>query len=315
VGDIFVRDRQTAQTVRISLANNGAQANGSSFGCAFSADGRFLAFASHAANLVPGDTNAVDDVFVRDLFGADTERVSLNSAGVQGNGNVANAPPAISANGRFVVFAAYASNLVAGDTNSTQDVFVRDRQTGQTERVSVNSSGVQMPAGSYALGAAVSADGRFVAFHATAPNLPGGNATGAGIFVRDRLNSTTTRVSVNSNGAPENGNSVWPSMSADGRYVAFESGASDQVEGDAMTRAGSLVMLFFQLSPAVAPLAGQGLLRLLPWQGIFVLLATVAALLAVWTTRVDETLTPERQLPLSLARSRPMSIRIWRPPV
>ncbi len=232
VDDVFLRDRQTAQTFRISLANNGAQGNGSSFGCAFSADGRFVAFASRATNLVPSDTNAADDVFVRDLVAGSTERVSVNSAGVQGNGGVAIAPPAISANGRFVAVASNASNLVAGDTNDSQDVFVRDRQTDQTERVSVNSSGAQMPAGSFALGAAVSADGRFVAFHATAPNLPGDDSTGPGIFLRDRLNSTTTRVNVNSNGASGNSYSVWPAMSADARYVAFESGASNLVQGD-----------------------------------------------------------------------------------
>ena len=106
-----------------------------------SADGRFVAFESLASNLVPGDTNGVGDVFVHDRQTGTTERVSVSSAGTQGNGD--SAVPSISADGRFVAFVSVASNLVPGDTNGRLDVFVHDRQTGTTERVSVSSAGTQ----------------------------------------------------------------------------------------------------------------------------------------------------------------------------
>src|SRR5438876_794176 len=152
--DVFVHDRQTGTTERVSVASGGTQGNAASVGPALSADGRFVAFLSDATNLVAGDTNGATDVFVHDRQTGTTERVSVASGGSQGNGF--SAGPVLSADGRLVAFHSTATNLVARDTNGATDVFVHDRQTGTTERVSVASDGTQGNGPSS--GAALSAD-------------------------------------------------------------------------------------------------------------------------------------------------------------
>jgi Tol biopolymer transport system component len=220
-GDVFVRDRVAGTTERVGVASGGAQANRDSLSPAVSADGRFVAFESTASNLVAGDTNSTRDVFVRDRVAATTERVSVGSDGAQANGY--SLLPAISADGRFVAFESYASNLVAGDTNESTDVFVRDRVAATTERVSVADS----------LSPVISADGRFVAFASYASNLVAGDTNGSrDVFVRDRVAGTTERVSVASGGAQANRDSHRAVISADGRFVAFLSTASNLVAGD-----------------------------------------------------------------------------------
>jgi Tol biopolymer transport system component len=228
--DVFVRDRVAGTTRPISLSTKRAQGNGASFSAAVSADGRYVVFVSEADNLVPDDTNHARDVFVRDQVMGTTERVSLSVSGQQGNGN--SILPAISADGQFVAFTSYADNLVPGDTNQRGDVFVRDRTAGTTERVSLSSEGAEghttekyMPAGQ---SPSISADGRFVAFESNAADLiPGNTRESTNIFVRDRVMRTTELVSVSVNGAPGNSSSQDPSISADGRYVAFQSYARD----------------------------------------------------------------------------------------
>jgi hypothetical protein len=191
-------------TQRVSVSNAGLQGNEWSVGSAISADGRFVAFSSLADNLVPGDTNGVEDVFVRDRLSGTTERASVSSGGVeQLNGN-SSVGLAISSDGRFVAFTSPANNLVPGDTNLQPDVFVRDRTAGTTERVSVDSTGAQGNAD--CLLAAMSADGRFVVFGSRSTNLVTGDANGHyDIFLRDRLTGTTERVSVASTGTEGNG--------------------------------------------------------------------------------------------------------------
>ncbi len=160
-----------------------------------------------------------------------TSRVSVASDGRQGNADspYSYAPPAISADGRFVAFDSYASNLVAGDTNRKGDVFVRDRLAGVTQRVSVGAGG---QAKNYSYSPAISADGRFVAFFSAASNLVAGDTNGKGdVFVRDRLAGVTQRVSVGAGGQANNGSYI-PAISADGRFVAFYSAASNLVPGD-----------------------------------------------------------------------------------
>jgi archaellum component FlaF (FlaF/FlaG flagellin family) len=120
--DVFVHDRVTGQTTRVSVASDGTQGNGHSGSPSISADGRYVAFSSSASNLVPGDTNGRGDVFVHDRLTGQTTRVSVASDGTQGNGD--SWWPSISADGRYVAFASEASNLVPGDTNGTWDVFV-----------------------------------------------------------------------------------------------------------------------------------------------------------------------------------------------
>src|SRR5262249_22216540 len=189
--DIFVRDRQTGLTERVSVASDGTQADEESFSPAISADGRFVAFGSIASNLARADTNRFTDVFVHDRQTGLTERVSIASDGSQGNGF--SGLPAISADGRYVAFVSDATDLVPGDTNGFADVFVRDRQTGTTERISVASGGTQ--ANNYSGPGdhlAISSDGRFVAFSSRATNLVTSDLNGSqDVFVRDRVIGVT----------------------------------------------------------------------------------------------------------------------------
>ena len=139
--DVFVHDRKTGQTTRVSVASDGTQGNEFSDAPSISASGRYVAFFSLASNLVSGDTNGTGDVFVHDRKTGQTTLVSVASDGTQANGGSVHA--SISANGRYVAFQSEASNLVSGDTNNTIDVFVHDRVTGQTTLVSVHSNGTQ----------------------------------------------------------------------------------------------------------------------------------------------------------------------------
>ena len=227
--DVFVRDRRTGTTRRVSIGPDGVQSNGFSADPALSPDGRFVAFESRATNLVPGDFNRVWDVFVRDRWRGQTERVSLGPRGVQGNRG--SFDPALSADGRFVAFVSRASNLVPGDTNRREDVFLHDRQTGVTERVSVGPGGVQ---GNLESGAVtISASGRFVAFISWASNLVPGDANGLpDVFVHDSQTGVTERVSLGPGGVEGNAESRTPALSADGRFVAFASDATNLVAGD-----------------------------------------------------------------------------------
>ena len=227
--DIFVRNLLTNTITRVSVDAAGNQGNNSSYSPSISADGRFVVFDSEASNLVPGDTNSSFDIFVRDLSTNTTTRLSVNSTGNQGNSD--SEFPSISADGRFVVFESDASNLVPGDTNNSQDIFVRNLLTNTITRVSVDAAGNQGNDSSYS--SSISADGRFVVFDSEASNLvPGDTNASFDIFVRDLLTNTTTRLSVDSAGNQGNSDSELPSISADGRFVAFESDASNLVPGD-----------------------------------------------------------------------------------
>ena len=235
--DIFLRDLLTNTTTRVSVDSAGNQGNGGFLLAVFipsiSADGRFVAFASFVPNLVPGDTNDSADIFVRDTLTNTTTRVSLDSAGNQGNGGSfgGSSDPSISANGRFVAFASEASNLVPGDTNASDDIFLRDLSTNTTTRVSV--SGASNPGNGDSSNPSISADGRFVTFSSKASNLvPGDTNNKEDIFVRDLSTNTTTNISVSGAGNQGNGDSGFSSISADGRFVAFSSEASNLVPGD-----------------------------------------------------------------------------------
>jgi Tol biopolymer transport system component len=227
--DVFVHDRQSGETTRVSVDTAGAEANGDSFAPAISADGRFVAFSSSASNLVAGDSNGANDIFVRDRQANTMARVSSGLAGATPNGG--SDSPSISADGRLVAFTSSASNLVEGDTNSQRDVFVVDRQAGVTTRASVSSTGAQAVLESFT--PELSADGRFVAFTSFSPDLilEDQNET-SDVFVRDLQAGLTTRVSVYTGGYEADGDSLRPSISADGRFVAFDSDAWNLAWGD-----------------------------------------------------------------------------------
>ena len=231
--DVFVHDRQTGETTRVSVTSTGGQSCGDH--PSISADGRFVAFQSICTNLVTQDNNYWSDVFVHDRQTGITEIVSVDSDGIQGNGE--SSSPIISANGRFVAFESTSTNLVPQDTNAAKDIFVHDRQTDSTERVSVASDGAQSDdsCGYSACSLSISADGRFVAFQSMASNLvPGDTNDWTDVFVHDRQTGETTRVSTGINGAQGNNISENPFISADGRYVAFDSIASNLVPGDSV---------------------------------------------------------------------------------
>ena len=225
-------------TVRVNVGPNGVEATGGrSIAPAISRDGRFVAFQSAATNLVNGDDNNTEDVFVRDTLAGVTTRESVASDGSQAVGPPANLSlsgvPVISGDGRFVAFLSFATNLVPDDTNNVSDAFVRDRQTGTTTRVNLAPGGAQAADGGTFVPLAMTADARFVAFRSTATNLVTGDTNGQGdIFVHDREAATTSRVSVATGGGQATGSSSSPSISDDGRYVVFQSTASDLVPGD-----------------------------------------------------------------------------------
>jgi hypothetical protein len=219
-------------TERVSVGPGGLQGDGGSTlsPSSISADGRFVAFASAATNLLgPGaDTNGHEDVFVRDRQMGTTERVSVGPGGLEGDGDSFGA--LISADGRFVAFTSIATNLLGpgADTNGVQDVFVHDRQTGTTERVSVGPGGLQ--ANQFCIPISISADGRFVVITSPTNTLlgPGGDTNLANdVFVIDRQTFTTERVSVGPGGLQGDSGSSFASISSDGRLVAFDSVATN----------------------------------------------------------------------------------------
>lgn len=229
IGQIFIGSPQhSGNTERVSISTSGHQGNGVSYLPSISADGRYVAFYSLASNLVSGDTNGAWDIFVYDRQTDEISRVSVSSSGEQGNGY--SEAPSISGDGRYVAFDSYASNLVSGDTNGNPDVFVHDRQTGETRLVSISSGGEQ--GNDKSASPSISADGRYVAFVSDAINLVSGDTNGFyDIFVHDRLTRETSRISVSSSGEQGNFGSLDPTISADGRYVAFNSNATNLVSG------------------------------------------------------------------------------------
>ncbi|MDI6858193.1 MAG: hypothetical protein QME71_07780 [Dehalococcoidia bacterium] len=285
--DVFVRDRETGRTARVSVGSDGAQANGPSDRAAISDDGRYVAFLSTADNLVSGDTNGQRDVFRHDLQTGETLRVNVNSAGVEANGWSYHVT--ISADGRFVGFSSSASNLVAppeaemdidaflwdaesgrvelisapsgtepagpygeapfvsadgrwavfssGNPNLVpsadmiEDVFLRDRLTGETRRISLTMDGREAGSASFVMG--LTSDGRFAVYRTASPAIvPGDTNDREDVFVWDRLTGQTVRASVDSAGREANGHSEMAEISDDGRIVAFQSDATNLVPAD-----------------------------------------------------------------------------------
>jgi len=229
--DVFVRDTVTGTTTIASVGSNGSQATAPSSEPSISADGRYVAFQTSASNLVPGDTNDDDDIFVRDLRAGTTTRVSVDAAGRAGGWHDGSQYPSISADGRYVTFETE-SKLVPSDTDYQIDVYVYDRETARPERVSVPAFGRQSDQANYWAHARISADGRYVVFHSDATNLVNGDVNGKrDVFVRDRNKQRTSLVSVSESLVQGNEFSDHPSLSDDGRYVAFTSMATNFPNG------------------------------------------------------------------------------------
>ncbi len=285
--DVFVHDRLTGITTRVSVSSSGAEANDWSGPCGISLDGRFVLLRSDATNLVSNDTNGVADAFLRDELLHATTRIDVSTAGAEANAqvevglcmtpdgawiafsssannldpqkttaviapfvrDVANgtttALPLIAGGGqldgaafvrsmssdaRFILLDSYATNIVAGDANNASDVFVHDRILGATVRISVDSAGIGGDSDSRYGG--VSDDGRFAVFGSLATNLVPGDTNGAiDVFLRDLQLGTTSRLSVDALGNQGNASSDFPSITPDGRFVAFFSTATNLVAG------------------------------------------------------------------------------------
>jgi Tol biopolymer transport system component len=217
------------RTTRVSVAGAAVAANGPSSSSAISADGRYVAFVSASTNLVPGDTNRVPDVFLRDRARNRTVRVSVGARGVQANGPSAGVT--MSADGRWIAYSSGASNLVPADTNRMTDVFLYDRDKRRTTRVSVSKKGLQANGGSVA--PALSPDGDWIAFHSGASNLVAGDTNRVlDVFLHGRKDGTTRRVSVGRDGTQADGASINAAVGAGGRFVAFQSGARNLIGKD-----------------------------------------------------------------------------------
>jgi Tol biopolymer transport system component len=226
--DVFLVDVPALQTQRISDASNSIQGNADSRYPSMSADGRHVAFQSRASNLVPFDNNEVEDIFVLDTTTDRIVRGSLTAAGAQANGGSENA--FIAAGGRHLAFTSYADNLITGDTNAAPDVFIRNLENDAVECVSRAQDGSFGNAGSETI--ALTADGRFAVFQSYASNLGPRDTNGfADVYLWDRTTRQIELISANTNDVAADGPSGGPSISDDGRWIAFFSHASDLLPG------------------------------------------------------------------------------------
>lgn len=261
VRDVFARNGRSP-VQRVSVATDGGDANGPSGEADVSADGRFVVFVSSATNLVPGDDNGVADVFVRDLRQNVTLRVSQSPKGVAAD--LPSSAPAISPDGRWVSFASSARTLMPRRGNGVPDVYLADLLTGALEQISVNSR--ERPQNKAVIApfsqvSDVSRGGRYVVFDSDATNLVAGDRNrDTDVFVRDRRRGTTERVSVDKFGFEGDNDSFYPSISPDGRFVVFDSFATNLAEGDG-PKEDAFVYDRRRRAPVVASVGDRGQTR------------------------------------------------------
>lgn len=237
--DLFLRDLQAGTTEAISSTPGGTQGNNHSGAIGFdiSADGRFVVFSSSATNLVAGDTNGVDDVFIKDRKLNTLQLVSKSSGGTLGNAS--SRRPSVSCDGAYISFTSYSTNLVASDSNGVSDVFLVERIGGDSIKNVTLAGNGDVGSNDPAL---ISCDSSSLVFTSSATNLVAGDTNSReDIFTYNILAETFERISVSTAGVQASFHSDHPSISADGKYVAFDSGASNLVSGD--TNATSDVFL------------------------------------------------------------------------
>lgn len=215
--DVFVHNLETGETRRVSVASDGTEANEDSFDVDISGDGRYVAFWSHASNIVPDDTNGEPDIFVHDLETGETTRVNVSSAGEQANGYTFESV-SLSADGRFVAFHTQATNLIADDNDNANDVYVHDRETGETIRVSLPATDR-----GDASDAVLSGDGQIIAYD-TSVAADGDTDDTWDVYIFDRETETQTRISVFPDGRESSVLAGSAAISQDGQVIAFETG-------------------------------------------------------------------------------------------
>ena len=220
--DVYLRDRLAGTTSLISVGPSGALGDGPSTLADVSVDGRFVAFQSEATNLVPGDTNGFEDVFVRDRATGTTLRASLAGSGLQGNDHSQGS--SVSDDGRFVAFTTLATNLGGLDGNDRPDAYVRDLTAGATLLVSQSTSAILSTANGVTNQCKLSRDGRFAVFRSSSSNaVQQDSGSGYAIYVRDLQAATTALASLTSAGQPSQASCANPEISSDGAWVVFDS--------------------------------------------------------------------------------------------
>ncbi|TXI44780.1 matrixin family metalloprotease [Methylophilus sp.] len=228
---LYLKNLETGENTLISTSSSGELGNSDAINdnARFSADGKFVSFSSYASNLSPDDTDHRSDIFVKNLITGTTTLVSTNSNGVKDNDGAV--VSTISANGRYLTFHSTATNLSAADTNASIDVYWKDTLTNETKLVSSSASGTVGNNRSWY--ASISTDGNLVAFESSATNLlPTNDNAYVDIFLKNMTTGAIQRVSTSATGIEGNGNSENASISADGRYVLFESRASNLIAND-----------------------------------------------------------------------------------
>ncbi|MEO0492611.1 MAG: S-layer homology domain-containing protein [Actinomycetota bacterium] len=228
--DVFLHDRDTGDTVRVSETAAGEAGDGASYFASVSDNGRYVAFHSEATNFSALDNDSLTDVYVKDLQTGALELISVSTGGDAGNGE--SHVPQISGDGRYVTFESAADDLVSADLNNKYDVFVFDRDTDTMERISVAADGFDTDDNSFL--PQITRDGRHVAFESYATNVVVGDGNGvADVFVYDRIDDEMTRISTSFNGTVEpNDRALAMSISDDGQRVAFHSWAANLIGGD-----------------------------------------------------------------------------------
>lgn len=231
VRDVFVRDRQTDTTTRVSVSTGGTQGNNDSFEPEISADGSAVVFTSRGSNLVAGDTNGVADVFAHDMITGTTSRVDRTFSG--GETNFASLAPAVSGDGRYVAYSSSANNIFPGDSNAGADILVFDRTTSTTQLASISTSSSPSGFGEENNNPAISGNGRYVAFESGSSTFDPADTNGKrDIYLRDLVSSTTTRISRPTGGGLADGNSFNAKVSGNSGWVVYSSDATNLVAGD-----------------------------------------------------------------------------------
>ena len=248
--DVFLRDRLQNTTTRVSVGPGGEQANGESANAVMSRTGRIICFDSGADNLASDDTNEGSDVYCYDRNTGVAELISQNTEGVAAE--IGSVLGGVSGDGRFVVFTTRSPDIVPGDTNDVADIFVRDRVTDTTERVSVRSNGAQ--ANGMTLWPSISDDGTVVAYDSEASNLVPHDTNGKfDVFVHFLDTGQTRRASVSSAGVQGELASMVSNLSGDGRYVVFQTGATTLFPDDTNDHADVVVRGPYANPPPSSP--------------------------------------------------------------
>lgn len=228
--DVFLKDNWLGEIRRLSVNADGIEGNASSSMASISADGRYIAFSSHASNLAPTDPDKNADIFLVDRLTNTLSHVTQTIDGTPSNGDDFN--PVLSADGRYLAFQSSSSNLITGDNNTAVDIFSYDRTTQTIQRISVGNGGEE--ANGNSTYPSISADGQQISFASLANNLVANDANNASdIFLHNRQTQQTQLISQAINGLPANQGSFRPAISGNGQLVVFESLADDLVTADA----------------------------------------------------------------------------------